>query len=121
MSDISSQISELLSDPGTMEQIKALSGLFGQSAQTTQPPPAPEPQSTNAFDLSNAADMLPAVMKFMPLINAFKGEDDTTRLLYAVKPFLSRERQEKLEQAIKILRIIRIVPLLKDNGLLELF
>ena len=98
-----------------MEQLKALGGLLGQSAPTE---PAAEPESS-AFP--GAADMLPAVMKLMPLISSVGEDDDSIRLLRAIKPFLSRQRQERLEQAIKLLRVIRIVPLLKSEGLLELF
>lgn len=120
MSDISQQITELLSDPNAMDQIRSLSGLFGQSAQSGSPPAPSVPPPTEP-QRSQGADMLPALMKFMPLINSLKEDDDAIRLLYAVKPFLSEARQEKLDQAIRIIRIIRIVPLLKDNGILNLF
>ena len=121
MSDITQQIGQLLSDPGTMEQIKALSSMLGQNTTSTgDSAPPPEPPKATAHNTDISADMLPAVMSFMPLISSLREEDDTTRLLRAIKPFLSEARQEKLEQAIKILRIIRLVPLLKNNGLLNL-
>lgn len=127
MSDLSSQITELLSDPQTMDRIKSLSGLFGQSAQSTDSqPPAPSIAEDHGADISSlaglgsAAEILPTVMRFMPLLNAFREDDDATRLLYAVKPFLSEQRRERLDQAIRILRILRVVPLLKDSGILNL-
>ena len=46
-----------------------------------------------------------------------KRDDDTTRLLNSLRPFLSREKQEKLDRAEKMIKFIRIIPLLKDNGL----
>lgn len=121
MSDLSAQIGELLSDPQTMEQIKALSGLFGQSAPAPPAQELPEQKPAALPSSLGGADALPAIMKFMPLITSLKEDDDATRLLRAVKPFLSEARQEKLEQAIKILRIIRIVPLLRENDLLNIF
>lgn len=116
MSDISERITQLLGDPQTMEQIKALSGLIGQGAPESAPEPEPEEPAP-----SGASQMLPMAMKLMPLLGSFNQDDDAIKLLYAIKPFLSPPRREKLEQAIKLLRIIRIVPLLKSEGLLELF
>ncbi len=116
MSDLTQELGRLLSDPQTMEQIKSLSGLLGQPAApaNSAPPPSapPSPQSGN--------DLLPAVMRFMPLLNSLREDDDTIRLLRAVAPFLSEPRRERLEQAIKILRVIRLVPLLREQGVLDL-
>ena len=126
MSDLSAQIGEFLSNPEAMEQLKSLSGLF---SQPTAPPTAPAPNTDAAYSEPTfskqseslaAAEALPAVMKFMPLINSFRAEDDSTRLLRAIKPFLSPERQLRLEQAIKLMRIIKLIPLLKEKGLLDI-
>ena len=127
MSDIASQINQVLSNPEMMEQIKALSGLFGQSA-------AP---SVNAADNVNSesvspivqpspldmlgTDGLQAAMKFVPLLSELKKDDETTRPLHAIKPFLSPARQAKLDEAVRLLRVIRILPLLKNQGLINLF
>lgn len=124
MSDLSAQIGEILSNPEAMEQIRNLSGLFSQPAAPSAAP-APNPEiSAQAPSFSkqpenSAAEALPAVMKFMPLIGSLQAEDDSTRLLRAVKPFLSPERQARIEQAIKLIRIIKIIPLLKEKGLLD--
>ena len=116
MSDLSAQIGQLLSDPQTMEQIRALSGLLGQSDDAP-----PEPAKTSPPVKNDGVDFLPAAMRFMPLLSALKEDDDTIRLLYAVKPFLSEARREKLDRAIKLLRIIRLIPMLRENDLLNLF
>ena len=110
MNDLSQTIAELLGDPQTMDKLKALGGLIGQPEEAPEPP---QVQNT-----PSGGDALPAVMKLMPLISSFNEDDDSIRLLRAVKPFLSETRQERLEQAIRLLRIIRIVPLLRDEGLL---
>ena len=128
MSDLTSQINQILSNPEMMEQIKALSGLFGQSAAPqgangdfTMPENSsvPQPKQQSPLDLLGA-DGLQTAMRFMPIITELKKEDDTTQLLRAIKPFLSPQRQDKLEEAIRILRIIRIVPMLKNQNLIPL-
>ncbi len=128
MSDLSSQISQILGNPEMVEQIKNLSGLFGQSADSVsssaeksqQSQPSVPAQTSSPLDLLGS-DGLQTAMRFMPILNELRQEDDTTRLLRAIKPFLSPERQEKLEEAIKLLRIIRILPFLRNQGLMNLF
>ena len=127
MSDIASQINQVLSNPEMMEQIKALSGLFGQSAapsvnaadnvksESVSPIVQPSP-----LDMLGT-DGLQAAMKFVPLLSELKKDDETTRLLHAIKPFLSPARQAKLDEAVRLLRVIRILPLLKNQGLINLF
>jgi hypothetical protein len=62
-------------------------------------------------------DMLQMVMKFAPLLTSFRQEDDNTRLLRALRPLLCEERQKKLDEATKLLQLIRLLPLLKGSGI----
>lgn len=132
MNDLTSQLNQILNNPEMMEQIRGLSGLFGQSApdfSNTSAPPAPSPppppqlpkpsQSSPLDILGN--DGMQMAMKLIPLLNSIKQEDDTTRLLRAIKPFMSLQRQEKIEEAIKLLQILKILPLLRGQGLLNIF
>ncbi len=125
MSDLTTQLNQILSDPNMMEQIKSLSGLFGQSANSFEPSSDQtssdiSPPSSSPFDLLGP-DGIQTAMKLMPILSELKNDDDTIRLLRAIKPFLSPQRQNKLEEAIKLLRIIRIIPLLRSQGLGNLF
>ncbi len=121
MSDLTSQINQILSNPEMMEQIKGLSGLLGQSAPEPPPPSQPAPQQhTSPLDMLGG-DGMQLAMKLLPILNNLKQEDDTTRLLRAIKPFLSAERQDKIEEAIRLLHILKILPLLKQQGLFNLF
>lgn len=115
MSDIASQINSILSDPEMMKQIQSLSGLLGQSDSKDNISQA-LPQPSSPLDILGA-DGMQSVMKLMPLISRIQQEDDTTRLLNAIKPFLSEPRQKKLDEAIKLIRIINLVPLIKQQGL----
>ena len=120
MSDLSSQISAILSDPEAMRTIQNLSGMLGQSdTEPKEKQNNDQPESTSSF--SGTSEILPTVMKFAPLLTAFREDDDSVRLLRAVKPFLSPARQERLEQAIRLLRIMRLIPLLRQNGIADLF
>ena len=63
-------------------------------------------------------DMLQTVMKLAPLLSSLNQEDDSTRFLHALRPMLSNERQTKLDQASKILQLMRMLPLLRSQGIL---
>ena len=43
-------------------------------------------------------------------------EDDATRLLRALRPLLSPARQKKIDEAVKILQLMRLMPLLQGMG-----
>ncbi len=137
MSDINSQIAQLLSNPQIMEQIKGISGMLGQQngsgtqQQQTVPqnnsPPTPQqnnnfqvPQNTqqnvDASALSALGlngDSVQMAIKLAPMLNQIRSEDDTTRLLRALKPFLNPDRQSKMDEAIRLIQILRVVPLFR--------
>ncbi len=62
-------------------------------------------------------EMLQMVTRMGPLLSQVNREDDSTRLLHALRPLLSQPRQQKLDEAIKILHMMRLLPLLKESGL----
>lgn len=61
-------------------------------------------------------EMLNMVTKLGPLLSRVNQEDDSTRLLNALRPLLSGERQKKVDEAMKILQMMRLLPLLKESG-----
>lgn len=61
-------------------------------------------------------EMLGMVTRLAPLLNQVNREDDSTRLLHALRPLLSPPRQKKVDEAMKILQMMRLLPLLKESG-----
>lgn len=123
MDDITGKIGQLLSDPQAMEQIMSLKSLLSpdteQEAPSTMPkPPPPKPQNKQlSLPQAFSDDTMKTIMKVMPLLNDIRKEDDTTRLLNALRPFLSSERRAKLDEATKILQIMKILPVIKRLNL----
>ena len=64
-------------------------------------------------------EMLNTIMKIAPLLRTMNQEDDNTRLLHALRPLLKSERQKKLDEAIKIMKMLKFLPLLKKQGILQ--
>lgn len=118
MDDLSQKINEILADPSMMEQIKSLGSMMGMSGQENsaakniQPQP---PQPAQPLMPGLSPEMMGAVMKFAPLMSSMNKEDDSTRLLNALRPFLSEKRQSRLDSSIKLLRFMKIIPMLKGT------
>lgn len=125
MDDLSSKINEILSDPQAMQQIKGLTEMLGLSdgSEKQKPIVTENKQSMDMLSglsaLQQNNDMLSMMTRLVPLLSDMNKEDDTSRLLLALKPFLSEERKKKLAQAEKIIKIMKLLPLLKDTPLLD--
>lgn len=120
MDGIADKLSQLLSDPDGMERIRSLAeGLLG--GKEDEPPKSNGNGSDGDVGLS-----LPDgfdIGKMMGLLSAFNNQktDRRSELLLALKPHLSQERREKVDKAVKFLKIAALLPILKDQGILDLF
>lgn len=125
MDDLQSKISQIMSDPEAVEQIRSLGNMLGlsQNSQNTavSPPKTSTPISENRAQNQQLSalngDTLSGIAKMMPVLSSMKQEDEATRLLSALRPFLSEEKQKKLDEAKKMLRFLKVLPLLKNGGL----
>ncbi len=122
MDDLASKITELLGDPEGMKRISDIASSL-MSSQSNEPP-KPEIESKESFSLSDMQIdpvMMGNMMKMMSVLKNQNQDDDNTRLLIALKPHLSEERRKKVDKAISLLKIVKLLPLLKENGLMSLF
>lgn len=116
MDDIAGKISQLLSDPDGMSKIMSVAeNLFSNSSD----------QETKADTASDGGFSLPEgldIGKIMGLMSAFNNQktDRRSELLLALKPHLSQERRDRVDKAVKLLRIISLLPVLREQGLLDI-
>ncbi len=107
MDGISARLASLLDNPEEMEKIKNVAESFlGQSAEA-----APNPLAGGL----GAGDM-ETIMQLGRLLQS-DTEDNRTRLLMALRPLLSEKRQDRVDRAVKLLRIASVWPLLSKSGL----
>jgi len=110
VSELDEKLNALLSDPGSMAQImqlaQQLSGSMGGDGTPSAPPPAPPPTSPPAplggIDPQTIARYLPFLQELT------RDTSQTTQLLYALRPFLKDGKQDKVERAAKLARLITI-------------
>lgn len=122
MDDFEEKLNAILSSPETMGQIMALANsLTGNTGNPEEQPaseggcpsPAPTPQTgSGEFNpLSLLQGLDPSMLSTLSRLfqEYSRGEDERAALLAALKPFLRPERQEKVEKAMQITRISRVI------------
>ncbi|MBQ3817123.1 MAG: hypothetical protein II802_02480 [Clostridia bacterium] len=113
MDELSEKLASILNDEESMNKVRAMAeNLLGEKG---------EPKEDNGFSPTDAigADEMQMIMKIMSqLKNA--GNDARSQLLIALKPHLSEPRREKVDTAVKLLKMIEILPLLRESGILNI-
>lgn len=114
MDDLSEKLAGILNDPESMERVRKMAeSILGEE---------PEPQQASPLgDIGSmlGSDELKTIMSLIGKFNS-SGNDPRAQLLSALKPHLSEPRREKVDTAIKLLKIIELLPLIKESGLLKL-
>ena len=110
MDDLSKKLSEILNDPESMNRVREMA----ESILSEKPEPEP-PQN----DFSAIAD-IGEITQIMGLVSKLQTQSNDPRaaLLTALKPHVSEAKQEKIDTAIKILRLLDLLPLIKESGIL---
>lgn len=131
MAEFDEKLNSILSNPDAMAQImqlaQSLSGGAAGGASGAPPPPslpsggftAGQGQQSSQTPPPSGGDPLSALtggldpqllLRFLPLLQELGGQQDSNarQLLYALRPYLKPERQEKVERALQLARLFRI-------------
>ncbi len=89
---------------------------------TPPPPPAPplSPASSGMPDLPGGLD-LGMLAKVAGILRSLNTHDKNVELLLALKPHFGEKRRKKVDDAIRIMQLVKILPMLKEAGLFNLF
>ena len=129
MAEFDEKLNALLSNPDSMAQImklaQSLSGGEGAPAaaaaspSSAPPPPPPPPAGGGGAPSASGLDILSSLTggidpklltRLIPLVQEYSsGSNDSARqLLYALRPYLKPERQDKVERALQLARLAHI-------------
>lgn len=118
--DIGSILSSLSADD--MENIKKLATDFlkgDESGDETKPSPQKE---TGLPDLSQLSAVgmpdLSQMSAIVPILQLLNKPDSRLDFISALKPLLSEPRQRKADEAMNLLRLISVIPVLRERGML---
>ena len=118
MDDISEKLADLLNDPDSLNRVREMAEniLGGNNENRHTPPP------NNVGSIFDNMDVDPAQLgKILSVMSRLKSDRDDNRakLLLALKPHLSEPKREKVDTAIKLLKLIDLLPFLKDSGMFD--
>ena len=124
MDDITDKLKGLLDSPEGLEQIKSIASSFLDKG-SSEPEHEKEHHSKGREHSSDSPlsalgkDIdINMIFKIKSALDSFNVDDEKFGLLHALKPHLRPARQIRVDEAIKILRLINLMPLFKDNGFL---
>lgn len=122
MDELERALRAVLDDPAQLQELRELAGSMGFSVPQTQPEGAPAPKSPEPAPAPEP-EPAQAVFQQLPepaaamLRQAGKTDKKQEALLLALKPFLRKERQEKIDRALHAARLASLASLaLKNRG-----
>lgn len=131
MDDFMSKMQEMLSDEETLNQIKELADMFMSSNDEEGVQNNPDSSSVNS-DKSDSEDNssgnsgdfdfdIGMLMKLASLFGSTPKNDKNTQFLLALKPLLKDEKHQKVDKAVKMLRLYAVWTVVKESGMLKDF
>ena len=119
--DIGGILSSLSSEDINNLKNVANSILGGENSQE---PERKEPQmkSNNSdFKMPDLSSLgLPDMSQFanlLPLLTQLNSHDEREDFICALKPLLAEERKKKADEAMKFVKLLSIIPLLREKGI----
>ena len=115
MGELEEKLNAMLSNPESMAQVMQMAQQLSSSFTPQQEPPGSTPQPPPASENSSGIGSLlggldpKLVGKLLPLLQEYgKSNSQTIQLLYALRPFLKEEKQDKIQRAAQLARIIHV-------------
>ncbi|MBR5442513.1 MAG: hypothetical protein IKV44_06130 [Clostridia bacterium] len=113
--DIGSILSSLSAED--MESIKAIAADFignKPAEQTKEQGRVPDLNSLQSLGLPDLSQLT----AILPVLQEINKPDQRLDFINALKPMLSGERQQRADEAVKLVRLMSLLPLLRERGLM---
>lgn len=109
MSEWEEKLGAILGNPQAMSQIMSLAQSLGASSQSSAPPSEAEAPAPSPMTAMDGLDPRLLTMASRILSEYNSHEDGRTALLDALRPFVKPQRYAKLDKAIQIARLSRLI------------
>ena len=117
MDDLAGMLSQFLSSEDGMNQVRAFASALGLDAPKADAPTAngdaAPPSAPGAASPPPDANTM---LLLQQAAGVFQKNDANTDLLRALKPHFSPERAARVDDAIRILQLLRLLPILTAGG-----
>ena len=128
MDDLASMITQFLNSEEGMNQLNSVASALGldmsSAGQTADQGGSTQPGgpqvSQNATSQQSGFQGVDAktMTLLQRVLSAYNTPDQNAQLLLALKPHFSPQRAKKVDDAIRILSLIKLLPIIKDSGVL---
>ncbi len=111
------KVQQMLSSEEGEAQIQNLLGMLTGGAEDAA---EPKQESTSGIgDMLSGMPDLETLMKMKNIMSLLGNQknDTNTAFLNSLKPFLKKDRRQKLEQATKLMSVAKAIKLFKDSGI----
>ena len=113
MEEMEDKLNAVLSNPQLMQQIVTMAQSLGQqSAAAEPPPPKKEGSSAPSFDPS-------LLQKLSGLATSAGTDNQQQALLAALGPYLSHDRVQRLEKAMRAAKMAKMASAFLGSGALQ--
>ncbi len=119
MDDLFGKMQELLSDPESMKQISELAQMLQGEVNAAPDSPPPEPCENEAAESGGLPFDPMLLLRLGELWQNSQKQDENTALLLALRPHLRADRREKVDRAVRLLRLMTVWGTLKESGMLQ--
>ena len=127
MDDLNSQINQILNDPQSMAMLQNMAKSLGFNQNSNQnqmnnsenSPKLDLSQLASVFGQQNSNSSSPPldmgmIMQVQNAMQMFSAGNKNVDLLRSLRPLLSTRRQKKIDDAIRLLQLFKMIPLLKN-------
>lgn len=131
MDDLLTQLSSLLSGDDGQQMLQNAAKALEQGggdlssllAGLSEPSSSPDPNDSKNTGENGGGDFgfdMNTILEMQRMMKLFQNQKDNkdAALLNSLKPYLSDKRQNKVDEAIKMLKLVSMLPLLKESGIL---
>jgi len=115
MGDFEEKLNSLLSDPDSMARIVQMAQSLTGGSEIPSPPPPESPPSPAGNGIPDLSGLLggidPQILgRLIPLLQLTNtpASGQREQLLLALRPFLSSRRQENIQKALQISRVLHL-------------
>lgn len=116
MDDVMGKIGDILSDEESMKQLSELAHMMMSGTDAVE---GESGEGQSEGEGGGEGPDLTAFMRIASMVGSMNSSDKNSELLLALKPHLREDRQKKVDKAVKLLKLMALWSMAKENGLLN--
>ncbi len=116
--ELTRKLDHLLNSPEGMEQIQSMMKALGVATPSADASPAlpVDASVSEPPPLPDAGPSMNGLLNLAPLLSSLGKEDQNTALLKALRPYLHGGREKRLDESLRLMQLLKILPLLEQKG-----